>query len=150
MCGRDSRQAVADGLRRRSVDVLVVQDTGRRGAPDDEQLAFASQQGRVMVTMDSDFLILAAQGASHAGIAYAKPGMRSVGQLIQKLKLIHDVLTPAEMEIFTPTPEEFDLAHSIAKSTRSPSVKISPDAGGKRPSNDKGLTENCEEHRRIV
>jgi predicted nuclease of predicted toxin-antitoxin system len=52
-------QAVADGLRRRGVDVLVVQDTGRRGAPDDEQLAFASQQGRVMVTMDSDYLILA-------------------------------------------------------------------------------------------
>jgi hypothetical protein len=35
--------------------------------------------------MDSDFLILAAQGSSHAGIAYAKPGTRSVGQLIQKL-----------------------------------------------------------------
>lgn len=51
-----------------------------------------------MVTMDSDFLILAAQGSSHAGIAYAKPGTRSVGQLIQKLKLIHDILTPAEME----------------------------------------------------
>ena len=91
-------QAVADGLRRRGVDVLVVQDTGRRGVPDDEQLAFASQQGRVMVTMDSDYLILAAQSATHAGIAYAKPGTRSVGQLIQKLKLIHDVLTPAEME----------------------------------------------------
>lgn len=51
-----------------------------------------------MVTMDSDFLILAAQGASHGGIAYAKPGTRSIGQLIQKLKLIHDVLTPGEME----------------------------------------------------
>jgi len=48
--------------------------------------------------MDSDYLILAAQGATHARIAYAKPGTRSVGQLIQKLKLIHDVLTPAEME----------------------------------------------------
>jgi hypothetical protein len=52
----------------------------------------------VIVTMDSDYLILAAQGATHARIAYAKPGTRSVGQLIQKLKLIHDVLTPAEME----------------------------------------------------
>ena len=51
-----------------------------------------------MVTMDSDYLILATQSAMHAGIAYAKPGTRSVGQLIQKLKLIHDVLTPAEME----------------------------------------------------
>jgi predicted nuclease of predicted toxin-antitoxin system len=91
-------QAIADGLRRRGVDVLTVQAAGRGGAPDDEQLSFASQQGRVMVTMDSDYLILAAQGDSHAGIAYAKPGTRSISQLIQKLKLIHDVLTPAEME----------------------------------------------------
>ncbi len=91
-------QAVADGLQRRGVDVLTVHAAGRGGAPDDEQLVFASQQGRVMVTMDSDYLILAAQGASHAGIAYAKPGARSISQLIQKLKLIHDVLTSAEME----------------------------------------------------
>src|SRR5215813_10216554 len=48
---------------------------------------YPSKQGRVMVTMDSDYLILAAQGASHAGIAYVKPGTRSIGQLIRKLKL---------------------------------------------------------------
>ncbi|HKQ77253.1 MAG TPA: DUF5615 family PIN-like protein [Blastocatellia bacterium] len=47
-------QAVADGLRRRGVDVLIVHAAGRRGLSDDEQLAFASQQGRVLVTMDSD------------------------------------------------------------------------------------------------
>jgi predicted nuclease of predicted toxin-antitoxin system len=91
-------QAVADGLRRRGVDVLILQAAGRSGLPDAEQLDFASQQGRVMVTMDSDYLILAAQSISHTGIAYVKPGTRSIGQLIQKLKLIHDVLTPAEME----------------------------------------------------
>src|SRR5262245_17866659 len=41
---------------------------------------------------------LSYQGISHAGIAYAKSGTRSISQLIQKLKLIHDVLTSAEME----------------------------------------------------
>ena len=51
-----------------------------------------------MVTMDSDYLILAAQGMSHAGITYAKPGTRSISQLIRKLKLIHDVLTSTDME----------------------------------------------------
>lgn len=89
---------VADGLQRRGVDVLTAQAAGRTGLPDDEQLAFATEQGRVMVTMDADFLILASQGLHHAGIAYAKPGTRSIGQLIQKLKLIHDVLTPAAMQ----------------------------------------------------
>ena len=91
-------QAIVDGLRRRGVDVLTIQAAGRSGLPDDEQLAFATQHGRVMVTMDSDYLILAAQGQPHAGIAYAKPGTRSIGELIQKLKLIHDVLTPPDMQ----------------------------------------------------
>lgn len=91
-------QSVATGLLRRGVDVLTVQMTGRKGLADDEQLDFATQQGRVMVTMDSDFLILAAQGAHHPGIAYAKPGTRSIGELIQKLKLIHDLLAPDEMQ----------------------------------------------------
>jgi len=91
-------QAVVDGLQRRGVDVLTVQAAGRSGLPDDEQLAFATQHGRAMVTMDSDYLILAAQGAQHAGIAYAKQGARSVNELIQKLKLIHDVLTPDDMQ----------------------------------------------------
>lgn len=91
-------QAVADGLRRRGVDVLTAQAAGRSGLPDDEQLAYATQQALVMVTMDSDYLILAAQGELHAGIAYAKQGSRSISELIQKLKLIHDVLTPAEMQ----------------------------------------------------
>ncbi len=74
-------QAVADGLRRRGVDVLIVQAAGRSGLPDDEQLVFAFQQRRVLMTMDSDYLILAAQGMSHAGIAYAKPGTRSISQV---------------------------------------------------------------------
>ena len=91
-------QAVADGLERRGVDVLTAQAAGRRALPDDEQLAFAWQQGRVMVTMDSDYIVLAAQGTLHAGIAYAKPNSRSIGQLIRELRLIHEVLTPAEME----------------------------------------------------
>jgi len=90
-------QAVADGLLRRGVDVLTTRAAGRAGLPDDEQLTFATEQGRVLVTMDSDFLILAAQGDHHAGIAYAKPGSRSIGQLIQRLKLIHDVLAPTTM-----------------------------------------------------
>jgi len=51
-----------------------------------------------MVTMDEDYIILAAQGQPHAGIAYAKPNSRSIGDLIRELKLIHDVLTPPDME----------------------------------------------------
>ncbi len=88
--------AVAEGLRRRGVNVLTVQEAGRSGFSDREQLAFALTEQREMVTMDSDFLTLAVEGISHAGIGYANPG-RTIGELIRALMLLSDVLTPAEM-----------------------------------------------------
>lgn len=59
--------AVTQGLRRRGVDVLTVQDAGRSGLSDPEQLAFALSQQRMMITMDSDFLVLASQGMRTRG-----------------------------------------------------------------------------------
>jgi uncharacterized protein with PIN domain len=88
--------AVAGGLRRRGVDVLTVQEAGRSGFSDREQLAFALTEQRVMVTMDSDFLTLAVEGISHAGIGYANP-RTTIGDLIRALMLLSDVLRPAEM-----------------------------------------------------
>ena len=87
---------VAEGLRRRGVDVLTVQEAGRSSLSDPEQLTFALAELRVMVTMDSDFLILASQGVSHAGIAYANPN-RSIGEIIGGIMLLHDLVTPADM-----------------------------------------------------
>jgi uncharacterized protein with PIN domain len=87
--------AVAEGLRRRGVDVLTVQEAGKAGLADREQLAFALAAERVLVTMDSDFLALAAEGISHAGIAYANP-RKSIGELIGGIMLLYDVLTRAD------------------------------------------------------
>ena len=47
--------AVTQGLRRRGVDVLTVQGAGSCSAADEEQLAFALTQGRVIFTQDADF-----------------------------------------------------------------------------------------------
>ena len=88
--------AGAEGLRRRGVNVLTVQEAGKTGVSDREQLGFALTENRVMVTMDSDFLTLAVEGASHKGIGYANP-RKSIGELIGALMLLCDVLTPAEM-----------------------------------------------------
>ena len=46
--------------------------------------------------MDSDFLILASQSASNAGIAYASSRM-SIGEMIQAIVLLCDVLSPSDM-----------------------------------------------------
>ena len=46
--------------------------------------------------MDSDYLVLAAEGVPNTGIAYANR-KRTVGELIAALMLLRDVLTPEEM-----------------------------------------------------
>ncbi|MBA2704180.1 MAG: DUF5615 family PIN-like protein [Blastocatellia bacterium] len=89
-------RAVTEGLRRRGLNVLTVQEAKRSGLSDTAQLAFALAEQRVLITMDSDFLILASRGVAHSGIAYASP-TRSVGALIRSVMLLYDVLTAAEM-----------------------------------------------------
>ena len=89
-------RAIAKGLRRRSIDVLTLVEADMLGASDEEHLAFARSQGRVIVTHDDDFLRLAAEGIDHAGIVYAPQG-RTVGTMVQGLTLIAQVLTPEEM-----------------------------------------------------
>jgi predicted nuclease of predicted toxin-antitoxin system len=77
--------AVADGLRRRGVDVSTSGDGGLLGASDEEQLNFARREGRVIITRDQDFLRLNARGVDHAGIIYWTERQRTVGQLIGAL-----------------------------------------------------------------
>lgn len=88
--------AVTAGLRLRGVDVLTVQEAVMVGATDQDQLAFAARQGRVLFTHDADFLRLHAAGTNHAGIAYA-PQQMPVGQIVRGLMLIYQVLEPADM-----------------------------------------------------
>ena len=51
--------AIAEGLRRRGIDVTTTVEAGLRGASDDVHLAYALEQQRVIVTNDLDFLVLA-------------------------------------------------------------------------------------------
>ncbi len=90
-------KAVVEGLRRHDIDVLTVQDAGRVGDPDRKQLAFAALKRRVLVTFDDDFLALDASGAPHSGIVFSQAGRRSMGELIESLVLIANVIEPKEM-----------------------------------------------------
>jgi len=64
--------AIADGLRRRGVDVTSTPGAGLLGAVDDIQLAFALAEGRVIFTEDQDFLRIHAAGIPHSGIVYCR------------------------------------------------------------------------------
>lgn len=67
------------------------------GARDEEHLVMALQAGRVIFTQDDDFLRLAAAGAPHAGIVYARQHT-SVREILHGLRLIFEVLSAEEME----------------------------------------------------
>ena len=89
--------AVARGLRLRGIDVTTSTDADLIGAADEEQLAFAQQQSRVLFTYDSDLLVLHAGGTEHSGIVFCPNDARPIGRLVLHLCLIHDCLTPEDM-----------------------------------------------------
>lgn len=89
-------RAVINGLRQRGVDVLSVPEAHRIGTADNEQLAFALAEGRVLLTYDTDYLALHAAGVSHAGIVYANQ-YTPVREVIRGLMLIYQALDSAEM-----------------------------------------------------
>ncbi len=93
----DVDPAIAEGLRRRGVDVTTTPEVGLLGAPDPIQLGHAHAEGRVLFTHDDDHLRLNAQGVEHSGIAYCHRIRRNIGEIIDGLALIWELCEPAEM-----------------------------------------------------
>lgn len=89
--------AIADGLRRRGIDVTTSTEANLLAADDESQLTFALNEGRVIITHDRDLLRLQSLGIPHTGIAYCAPTSRSMGQIIRHLLLMHECLEGAEM-----------------------------------------------------
>ncbi|MFW5666065.1 MAG: DUF5615 family PIN-like protein [Coleofasciculus sp.] len=90
-------RAIAQALKQRGVDVTTTPEVGLLGATDEEQLAFAISQQRVIFTHDEDFLILHQQGVEHYGITYCHQNSRSIGDIVRGLILISEVLEPLDM-----------------------------------------------------
>ena len=79
--------AVAEGLRHRGVEVVTLDEANMLGARDEEHLAFGREENCVLVTHDDDFLRLAAEGGSHAGIV-SVPRERTIGDMVRELKVL--------------------------------------------------------------
>ena len=88
---------MANGLRRRGIDVTTTPQESLIGKSDEEQLAFAVSQKRVIFTQDTDFLRLHQQSVSHYGIVYCQQRSKSIGEIVQGLVLIWQVLDVDEM-----------------------------------------------------
>ena len=89
--------AVAEALRRRGINVTTTVEAGLRGADDQDHIAYAWRERRVIVTHDDDFLRWHSRRAPHAGIAYCHPQKRTMGQIVETLALMHKLLTREEM-----------------------------------------------------
>lgn len=89
--------AIAEGLRRRGIDVTTTAESGLSGADDVDHVAFAHPAGRVIYTCDSDFLRIHDEGIEHSGIAYCHQQSRTIGEVIRGLELIWEILEPEGM-----------------------------------------------------
>jgi predicted nuclease of predicted toxin-antitoxin system len=89
-------KAVADGLRRRGIEVTRAQEVGLRRGSDQEHLEFARRENHVVVTKDSDFLRFNREGVSHNGIVYLDRD-RTIGEILNALELIAETLSPEDL-----------------------------------------------------
>lgn len=88
---------IAEQLRRRGVDVVTVHDLGVAGDADENHLERAVRLQRVLVTHDTDFLVLAASGTEHPGIVFGVQERLGIGDWVKALDLLCAVYTPEDM-----------------------------------------------------
>ena len=97
LCDEHIPLPVVQGLRRRGINVITVQEIGLRSTRDIVILTTALQQQRVLYTRDVDFLRHHHAGAPHAGIFYHHPLAYSIGEAMRRVVLACEVYTLEEM-----------------------------------------------------
>ena len=104
----DVYQAVALGLRRRGYDVLTTAEAGRRACHDEDQLRFAAEQQRILITFNrGHFARLhgewTASGRHHAGIIVS--AQAGIGPVVRSLARVMaaDAASFADRLIWLPT-----------------------------------------------
>lgn len=96
-------RALVNGLRARGFDVLTVLEAGMKGRDDPAQLAYATQQGRVIYTFNvghfcqlhTEYL---EQGKTHSGIIVVPRQKYSIGEQLRKLAGFISSTTAEEMK----------------------------------------------------
>lgn len=95
-------RAITAGLRLRGLDVITVQDDGRRRLPDPQVMERATELGRLLFSQDDDLLAEAhrrqAEGIRFSGLVYAHPMHVTIGECVRDLELIAKAAEPGELE----------------------------------------------------
>ena len=75
---------VADGLSRRGWSVHTARGEGTLGEPDREQLRYAVERDRMLLTFDDDFLSLVeGEEMEHSGVIYVRQAGRRIGDVVK-------------------------------------------------------------------
>ncbi len=94
-------RAITDGLRRRGVDVLTAQEDSRRTVGDEYLLHRANELGRVMVSADEDFTMIAAQwqrrDIAFVGIVRMTQNPFNIGLYVHDLELVAKIMEVDEL-----------------------------------------------------
>jgi|JI7StandDraft_1071085.scaffolds.fasta_scaffold216886_3 predicted nuclease of predicted toxin-antitoxin system len=76
-------------LRSHDIDVWDVKENQHQGTSDRELFVVANDQGRIILTHDSDFGALAvAHGLAWTGIIYMRPGLQKSSVVIENLEAL--------------------------------------------------------------
>src|SRR5947199_9326321 len=91
---------MTEQLGRRGVEVLTAPEEGTNRLPDDELLALATRFGRVVVTQDIRFRLMAEdwqrQQRPIAGLIFARQRRNQVGLYVPDLELVAKASEPEE------------------------------------------------------
>lgn len=88
---------IAEELRKRGVDATSTFEAGLSGVDDPTQLAFATREKRVLVTCDSDLLVIHHRGIEHCGIVAWQGPADAIGLLVRWLTLLAEVYEAEEL-----------------------------------------------------
>src|SRR5205085_9155329 len=93
--------AITAGQRMRGVDCLTCEEDGTSRLADDLLLAHATALARVLFSEDIDLYVIASDwmraGGSFAGLVFARQTGISIGQAVEDLHFIAQVMEEAEI-----------------------------------------------------
>lgn len=83
--------SIVTGLKLLGIDIVSINEARKRGYDDKEILSFAKENGRVVITRDSDFVKLHNKGIEHAGIVFI-PKFLGIGKVIEEIEKVSMIL----------------------------------------------------------
>ncbi|MEQ8847264.1 DUF5615 family PIN-like protein [Botrimarina sp.] len=89
--------SIADGLRKRGVDVTTSTEARLIESSDESQFDYAIREGRLLITHDRDFLRLTKTIVEHPGVIFAHPMFVEVGDVVRFCSELTLAFEPVEV-----------------------------------------------------